>query len=70
MAFVNHNEIHPHTRIVSQYRPLNGGLWSNLLKKTAITASFYFASEEESACLRKNMVSVNSIGRNLDATFL
>ena len=49
--------------------PLNSSLWSNLLRETAITANFYFPSEEESVCLRKNLVSVNSMGHNLDATF-
>ena len=44
-------------------------LWPNLLRKTAITTIFYFPSEEESVCLRKYLVSVNSMGRNLDATF-
>ena len=26
---------------------LNSGLWSNLLRETAITATFYFPEEEE-----------------------
>ena len=40
---------------------MNSGQWSNLLRKTAITANFYFPSEEESVCVRQNLVSVNSI---------
>ena len=70
VAFVNRNATYPHTGIVSSYIPLNSGLWSNLLRKTAIKANFYFPSEEENVCLRKILVSVNSMGGNLDATFL
>ena len=44
-------------------------MWPNLLRKTAITTNFYFPLEEESLCLRKNLLSVNSVGWNIDATF-
>ena len=53
MAFVNHTETNPHTRIVLKYVSLNSGLWSNLLRKTAITTTFYFPAEEESVCIRR-----------------
>ena len=48
VAFVNHIETNPDTEM-----SLNSGLWSNLLRKTAITANFYFPAEKESACIRK-----------------
>ena len=32
---------------VSQYILLNSGLWSNLLRKSVITTTNYFAAEEE-----------------------
>ena len=38
------------------------GLWPNLLRKTAITTTFYFPAEDDSVCTRKKSVSVNSIG--------
>ena len=31
---------------------------------------FYFPAEEESVCIRKKQVSVNSTGDDLDASFL
>ena len=49
MAFVNHIETNPQTRIGSYYISLNIILRSNLLRKTAITTTFYFPVEEESA---------------------
>ena len=52
------------------YTSLSNGLWSNLLKKTTITATFYFLAEEESICLRKKLVSINSMGHDLDTSFL
>ena len=53
-CFVNHNETNLDTRIVLWYIWLNSGLRSNLLRKTAITTTFYFPAEEGSTCLRKN----------------
>ena len=32
---------------------MNSGLWSNFLRKTAITTTFHFAAEEESGFIRK-----------------
>ena len=32
---------------------MNSGLWSKLLKKTVITATFYFPADEEKVCIRK-----------------
>ena len=52
------------------YISLSNSLWSNLLKKTAITTTFYFLAEEESICLRKKLVSINSMGHDLDTSFL
>ena len=49
MAFVIHIETNPHTRMVS-YKIEQ---WSNLLRKTAITTTFYFITEEEKVCKRK-----------------
>ena len=69
MAFVNHIETNPHTRIVSYYISLNSGLWSNLLKKTTITATFYFTAEEN-VCIRKKWVSINCTDHDLGASFL
>ena len=48
MVFVNRTETNPHTKIVLQHTSLNGGLWSNLLRKTAIKTTIYFPVEEES----------------------
>ena len=53
-----------------KYILLNSGLWSNLLRKTAVTTTNYFAAEEKCACIRKNRLSVNSTGHDLDASFL
>ena len=36
------------------------------LRKTAITASFYFPAEEENVYIRKKLVSVNSTGHDLE----
>ena len=69
MAFVNHIETNPQTRIVLKYISLNSGLWFNLLRKTVISV-FYFPAEEESVCIRTKKVSVNSMGDSLDASFL
>ena len=41
------------SRRVSSYILSNSGLWSNLLRKTAIITANYFATEEESVYIRK-----------------
>ena len=69
VTFVNHVESNTNTGIVSQFIPLNSGLWPNLLRQTAITTNFYFPFEEEGVCTRKNSISVNNTGHNL-ASFL
>ena len=51
-AFVNYIDNNPQTRIVLQYISLNSDLWPNLLRKTAITATFYLPGEEI-VCLRE-----------------
>ena len=33
---------------------MGSGLWSNLLRKTVATTTFYFPAEEESMCKKKN----------------
>ena len=73
MAFGNHTETNPHTRIVLNNISLNSGLQSNLLRKIAIIrTSFYFPAEQESLCIQKKnrYISVNSTGHDLDASFL
>ena len=70
MVFVNHIETNPLTRIVLQYISFNSGLWSNLLRKTAIKTTFYFSADKASACIRKKSVSVNSTGHDLHESFL
>ena len=40
----------------AQYVQLNSDLWSNLLRKTAITTTFYFTAEVESVYLGKNRI--------------
>ena len=42
--------------------------WSNLLRKTVI--ALYFPAEEETVCLSKKRLSVNSTSHDLDASFL
>ena len=70
MVFVNHIETNPLTRIVLQYISFNSGLWSNLLRKTAIKTTFYFPAEKESVCISKKYVSVNSTSHDLHASLL
>ena len=70
VAIVNHIETNPHTRIASWYIWLDSDLWSNLLRKSEMTATFYFPADEQSVCIRKIYVSVNSMGCNHDASFL
>ena len=53
---LNHIETNPYTTIISEYISLNSGLWSNLLRKTAITTAFYFPADEESVCIRRKIV--------------
>ena len=48
---------------------MDSGLWSNLLRKTAIETTFYFPAEKKKVCKRKKSVSVNSMGRNHDQAF-
>ena len=48
---------------------INSSQWSNLLRKRAITASFYFPAEQESACLKTKQVSVNSTATILMGAF-
>ena len=69
MTFVNQIETNPHTIIVPQYISLSSGMWSNLLRKTAIETTFYFPAEEQSICIKKKSVSVNSTGHDLYASF-
>ena len=45
-------------------------MWPNLLRKKAISTNFYFPSENERLCIRKNSISVNNTGHNLHASFL
>ena len=47
---------------------MNSGLWSNLLRKTAIATTFDFAQEEKSVHKRNKSVSANSTGHDLDAS--
>ena len=60
MAFVNHIDTNPHTRIVLYYISLNSGLWPNLPRKTAITITFYFPAEEKGVCIRNKYESVTA----------
>ena len=53
VVFVNRVETNLHTRIVLQHISLKSGVWSNLLKKTAVTTTFYFPVEDKSVCIRK-----------------
>ena len=56
VTFASHIEISPSTKTVSNYISLNSDLRSNLLRKTAITANFYFpAEQQESVCIRKKI---------------
>ena len=55
VVFVNHVETNPDIRIVLKYTLLNIGLWSNLMRKTAITTNFYFPAEEKSVWITKNV---------------
>ena len=55
VAFAIHIESNPHIGIVLQYISWSSGLWSNLLRKTAITTTFYFPAEQESQCKRKKV---------------
>ena len=48
---------------------MNRGLWSNLLRKIVIKTTFFLA-EEDSVCVRKKSVRVNSTGHDLYACFL
>ena len=49
---------------------MNSGLWSNLLRRTAITTTFYFAAEEESVGKREKYWNINWTSHDLDASFL
>ena len=54
VTFASHIEISPSAKTVSNYISLNSDLRSNLLRKTAITANFYFpAEQQESVWIRK-----------------
>ena len=53
VVFVNHVETNLHTRIVLQHISLKSGVWSDLLKKTVVTTTFYFPVEDDSVCIRK-----------------
>ena len=48
---------------------MDSGLWSNLLRKTAIETTFYFPAEKKKVCKRKKSVSVNSTSHNHDQAF-
>ena len=45
-------------------------MWSTLLRKSGITTTFYLSAEKENVCIKKNQVSVNSPGHNLDVKVL
>ena len=53
MAFVNHIETNPHTRIAPQYIWLNSGLWSNLMRETVITTTLFSSRRRE--CIFKKI---------------
>ena len=48
----------------------NSGLWSTLLRKTAIGTTFDLAAEKESVWIRRKLVGVNRTGHNLDVRVL
>ena len=50
--FVIHIETNSQTRIVS-YIYITIGLWSNLLRKTTITKTSYFATEEKNVYVKE-----------------
>ena len=50
--FVIHIETNSQTRIVS-YIYITSGLWSNLLRKTTITKTSYFATEEKNVYVKE-----------------
>ena len=50
--FVIHIETNSQTRIVF-YIYITSGLWSNLLRKTTITKTSYFATEEKNVYVKE-----------------
>ena len=55
VTFASHIEISPSTKTVSNYISLNSDLRSNLLRKTAITANFYFPAEQQDSLLNESI---------------
>ena len=53
MSLADHIETNPHSRIVLNNISWQSDLWSNLLRKTAVTITLCFPAEEEIVSMRE-----------------